>query len=37
MINHLYEKNLEIDNKIKEDTIVVVLSIYNYIYYYING
>ncbi len=37
MINHLYEKNLEIDNKIKEDIIVVVLSIYNYIYYYING
>lgn len=37
MINHLYEKNLEIDNKIKEDILVVVLSIYNYIYYYING
>lgn len=37
MINHLYEKNLEINNKIKEDILVLILSIYNYIYYNING
>ena len=35
MINHLYEKKILIDNKIKEDIIILLSAIYDYIYYYI--
>lgn len=37
MINYIYEKNLEIDNIIKNNIIINLENIYNYVYNYING